>query len=133
LRLTHRVPVLRRRVFVGTLIVMALALAACGGSEPHGTVTGKALVEEGGVEVVTVAGHATITLRQGRRLVARTIATSGRTFSLSTLPGSYQISLHCIKPRHGVGVASAESVHITVDANKVSHVNLRCFVDAGVG
>jgi len=116
-------------------VVLALALTACGSSGPRGTVTGTARIQEGGVEVVTVAGHATVTVRQGDRLVASTKATSGRTFILSVPPGSYEIGLHCAKPMSGVsvGLVVDDQAHITIRPGKTSHVNLRCLINAGVG
>ena len=58
----------RVRVFVGVLMVLGLALAACGGAAPRGTVSGTARVQAGGVEVATVPGHGEVTIRHGGRV-----------------------------------------------------------------
>jgi hypothetical protein len=123
----------RVRALVGTLIVLALALAACGGAEPRGTVSGTARVQAGGVEVVTVPGHGEVTIRHADRLVASTKVASGRTFAFSVPPGSYEISLRCPKPVTSISVVTVPySVHIRVVPNRTSHVDLQCFIDPGV-
>ena len=120
--------------FVGTLMVLGLALAACGGAEPRGTVSGTARVQTGGVEVATVPGHGEVTIRHGGRLVASTKAASGHKFALSVPPGSYEISLRCPQPVTPISVAfGVESVHIRVVPNRTSHVDLQCFITPGVG
>jgi hypothetical protein len=132
----------RVRAFAGTLMVLGVTLAACGASEPKGTVggivreqvvNGTVRVVAGGVAYETVAGHGTVTIREGDRVVASTKVISGRRFALSVPPGSYVISLHCAAPTPIIGVAVANSVHITVRPNKPTHANLRCLISSGVG
>jgi hypothetical protein len=114
---------------------MGLALAACGSSTPNGMMSGTARIQEGGPQVLTVAGHAKITLRQGDRLVTSTTVTSGRKFVVSAPAGSYQIGMRCPKRLHDVSGATdtIDSAPVTVVPNRISHVDLQCFINAGGG
>jgi hypothetical protein len=90
-------------------------------SQPRGTVSGTARIEVRDEVLKTMAGPATVTMRQGHRLVARSMATSGRNFALSAPPGSYEISLHCPLPIPGAP--------IVVRANQSSQAAIHCVLD----
>jgi hypothetical protein len=131
LRWNRHIRGLRGLVCLGLL----LTVASCGASTTDGTLFGSFRIMIGGLTERTLPERGDVIIRQGNRLVDKTVVSSGHSFAISVPAGSYQITSSCkqLSPPHRPPGASQPSSGITIHAGIRTRANLTCTVYTTAG